>query len=1472
MIKKINVILVLLLLLMSVSVVSAADDLNETISSDEANLDDVTTDEVLTSDVDEVVASGSHTINKTNYYNYFDASSGVLKDSQVNVGDTINLDGDFSNVKFVFKKQVNVIGNDNVRLQNCMFTFSDGASGCFISKLNIFNTKETTYGIFLNGVSNCVVSNCFINNTGASSYAVCVANNANYNNITNNNLNTYGITYGHGTRSTTPLLVSGAHHNYLANNVINCDDANGIYLSSYSGGPLKGGLSNFNVIYNNTINYHVLPTSWSYGIQVMGASNTINSNRITGGYRGISTSEKGNIIINNWIINLTGADYNHPTIEVGGDIAIVGSQYSTIVNNTILNARVLASGAGISVLDHSTVENNTVQVIYRGTGLHPQGSDIVVKNNNISTLSGAVILYNSYSYNLMITDNSITSQSGVGVLIQKLSSKRMPGNITIVNNYICTGNTYAIDARDADSSSANIIGPNTIPKNGGKVATPEGEYDPSKPVYNFNGTTYTVTPSNLYTDFLEENGAFKSNIKDGDILNFEGEFSNEVIIVNAKIKINGQNATFLNTTFRISSDSVWLENLVIRNNQSNRLNSWGVVAYKVFGATIKNCDIEVCDPNAAYAIYVVESSNIDVLDNKLYSSGNYLTYTLLAHTVEDCKFINNTIRTVGTGALYINSGDESCLDGNCIDGNCLDGNCLDGNCLDGNCLDGNCLDGNCLDGNCLDGNCLDGNCLDGNCLDGNCIDGNCFDGNHFVTGIFKTYGILMIYASGNTVSNNKVNVTSKLNRTVPFNESTNSLVGIDLYYNSHNNVFSKNDVYVSGYDNYIYGMGVLGYTEGHDAPEGQGANNNQFISNNIFLNGTYFVEGIVIGHESVNTIITSNVVNAKSDCVAYGVNLETSQESTTEKNTFTLNADVVYGIEAFNSNDNVINTNDFEINAKLAYGFVFSNSANNNIVKNTLRVNSTCENISFKNHDNIQEGNAGIYLHSNSTYNNIADNEITSSKGYAILLDEDAVNNTISDNYLDCEFGIGDDAINCTSNNTVEYNYKYLVTGKLQDINIKYLENGTFIFTTTDSNLEGATVQFIDLNDDLVGEAVVEDGQAKFEYCFVEFTPAQYLFSALVDAKNFKLTEFKAILNVDEGELNLSVNNVTGAIHRNTEFKAIVKNILGAGVEGINVEFYINDEGYEQYIGKATSDNDGVASLIGEIPEIYDENPRVIVKINNPQNFKSVSGIANLTAYKLTETKIVLNAKVYPQGVLAILKCENGTLLSNRLVSVKIGSDTYNASTNSNGEITVPVISKGSYAVSISFAGNDEYYDSRVSGKITVLPSIVESSDASVYYGNTITYKVRVKGSDGSYAAGNIVTIKVNGKSYQVRTDKNGYATKTLKLNVGTYTITAEYHGDKVSNKITFKPTLTAKNIVKKKAKKIKFSVKVVDKNGKAVKNKKVTFKIKGKKYTAKTNKKGIATVSIKKLKVGKYTITSSYGGCTIKNTIKIKK
>ena len=1475
------------MLLVSVSAVSAADDFNDTVASDDGViLDEVSSDDVLT--------SNSHTITISNYNSYFN-SKGDLISSDVNAGDTIVIGDNFEDKKFTFQKSLNVMSNGNIKLKNCVFTFSGDASGSRISNLNIFNTKEMTYGIFLNGVSNCFVTNCFVNNTGASSYALCIANNANYNNITDNNFNAYGKTYGHGTRSTSPLLVSGAHYNYIANNKISCDDANAIYLSSFAGGPMKGGNSNFNLIFNNTIKYNVLPTSWAYGIQLMGENNIVKQNKVIGAYLGICGG-KNSTIIDNLIINISGADFNHPGVPVGGDGAIVCAESSIIRNNIILNAYVLSTGGGIVASDNSIVEDNYVQVSYgSGVGIKPQGSNIIIRNNAIFTTTGAGILnYKTQFFNLVVLNNNITSQSGVGVLIQRLSAKKMPGNISVDYNTINTSNSSAIDISEADASMYYSVKGNKIIGDS-KVRTPEGEYDHSKHNYDFSGKTYNIVPEN-YGDYIDANGGLTSKIIDGDILNFSGEFSNQYIYLNKAVKVTGTNPIFYNTTFRISCDGVWIEKLTIINNHAERVNAWGVLIYQVTAATVINCTIDVYDPNAAYTIYALESSQVDIINNTLSSEGNYLTYTILANTITDSNIVNNTIFTKGTGELYTFEP-EHCIDGDdvCPDGNtvCPDGNsvCPDGNsvCPDGNtvCPDGNsvCPDGNsvCPDGNSV---CPDGNevCPEGNSV---CPDGNSAPGSHVLKEVYRTYGILIVYSSDNVISGNKVRVTSKLNQTYPTYNSTNSIVGIDLYYNSHNNVFSNNEVHVWGNDNYIYGMGVLGYYTTMIAPEGQGAENNQFIDNNILLEGSYFVTGIIVGSSSENTILSGNVVNAQSNNVSYGITLEMSKESTIYNNDIKLISDIIYGIEifgteSFNSDYNVIADNDLELTANQAYGVVMSISKYNVVTSNKILITISDDdfefkNITGKNYDVIIGGIAGLYLRSYSTNNSIVDNNITITKGYAVIIDDEAINNLISDNYLQSGNGTGNDAVNSTVNNIVKDNYIYLVTGTLSDVNIKYFENGTFIFTTSDGSLNGAEIDFLNDYGEVINVTVLSDGKASFTYDFdgfKDYAPASYRFSVKVYKENYKVTEFINMVNIAKGDLIVSVDNVTGAIARNAKFTAVLKNILGNGVGGIVVEFYVVDDGFPVYLGKATSDNSGSAVLTAEIPKIYGENPQILAEINNPAYFESTSASANLTAYWLTDTSISINSKVYPTGVLATLKDKNGKLLANKQLSVVIDGKTYNLNTDSSGSVKMPAAARGTYMVSVSFAGDNEYYGSKNSVKVTVMPSITGNKNYAVYYGNTVKYSVRIVGADGKYVgAGKVVTIKVNGQTYKVSTDKNGYATKSLKLKAGTYTVTSEYNGDKVSNKVTFKPTLTAKNVVAKKGKKVKFTAKLVNKKGKALKNKKVTFKVKGKKYTAKTNKKGKATAIIKNLKkVGKFTITSSYGGCTIKNTIQIKK
>ena len=229
-----------------------------------------------------------------------------------------------------------------------------------------------------------------------------------------------------------------------------------------------------------------------------------------------------------------------------------------------------------------------------------------------------------------------------------------------------------------------------------------------------------------------------------------------------------------------------------------------------------------------------------------------------------------------------------------------------------------------------------------------------------------------------------------------------------------------------------------------------------------------------------------------------------------------------------------------------------------------------------------------------------------------------------------------------------------------------------------------------------------------------------------------------------------------------------------------------------------------------------------------------------------------------------------GNPLNNTQIPITVASVVYVVKTDDNGVAKLLINQNpGSYAVKIS---------NNVTGEIktqtiNVVKRISENTALSMYYGAGKYYKVRVLDDDGNIAKGVEVTFTLANKKYVKTTNSNGYASIQISLKPGTYTITAEYKGFKVSNKITVKSTIITKNKVVKKGKAIIFTAKLVNKNGKILKNKKITFKFKGKTYKVKTNKKGKATLKItKKYKVGKYTITTSYGKLKVKNTIRIKK
>ena len=367
-----------------------------------------------------------------------------------------------------------------------------------------------------------------------------------------------------------------------------------------------------------------------------------------------------------------------------------------------------------------------------------------------------------------------------------------------------------------------------------------------------------------------------------------------------------------------------------------------------------------------------------------------------------------------------------------------------------------------------------------------------------------------------------------------------------------------------------------------------------------------------------------------------------------------------------------------------------------------------------------------------------------------------------------------------------------------------------------------------------------------------------YMISAIIDS-DFYNGENSTTFFVNVKRTCIEVENMTTIYNSGDLFIVKLTDQFGQPVANRIVRFSLNNELFNNI-----TDDEGIAvltlNLKGSVHvEISFESDDLYVGCVNSSKITVKSSIA------LPQTKIYVLNSLYEVSLLD----KKGNPLNNTQITIRINGVDYSTKTDDSGNATFAIpINYGNYDVYVKNPDTDEM----LSQNIDIVKRITQNRDISVYYGSNPNYKVRVCDDDGNYISGILVRFTINKKTYNVKTDNNGYASVKLSLKSGKYTITATYNAYKVNNKITVKPTLITKNKSIKKGKTLKFTAKLLNNKGKILKNKKITFKIKGKTYKAKTNKKGIATIKIKNLKRGKYTITTKYGKLKNINRITVKK
>ena len=484
---------------------------------------------------------------------------------------------------------------------------------------------------------------------------------------------------------------------------------------------------------------------------------------------------------------------------------------------------------------------------------------------------------------------------------------------------------------------------------------------------------------------------------------------------------------------------------------------------------------------------------------------------------------------------------------------------------------------------------------------------------------------------------------------------------------------------------------------------------------------------------------------------------------------------------------------------------------------------------------------------------NGTDSEIIGEVNEDLTLEADATQDIVdaSSTNQDASFG---KVTKTTYMQGEKINVKLLDSNKAPIVNktVKFTINGKTVNSQTNKNGNAALA----LN--------VEKGAYTVKYSFSEKG-----FNSITGSSN--------ILVITNKTSNIAADPLV-AYQSENAFTATLT-VDGIPLKGRTVDFTINGKTYSK-----TTDSNGVASLpIG----LYKGNYPITVSYAGETNIDKVSVKSIITAVTNKNLKIVapaLNAYSSNSNVFKATLTVDGLPLEGRSVGMTINGKTYYVNTDSKGVASLPIgLNKGSYPITVSYAGETNIKKTSVTSKIIVFTtkaSKIAAPPLVAYLSeNSFTATLTV---DGIALEGRTVDFTINGKTYSKTTNSKGVASLPIGLYRGSYSITVSYAGETNIDKAS----VTSKIIcISTKASKIvapALTAYSPDNNaftatltvdGFPVEGRSIDFTINGKTYTMTTNSKGVASLPIGLYK-GSYPITVSYAGekninkASVKSTI----
>ena len=189
-----------------------------------------------------------------------------------------------------------------------------------------------------------------------------------------------------------------------------------------------------------------------------------------------------------------------------------------------------------------------------------------------------------------------------------------------------------------------------------------------------------------------------------------------------------------------------------------------------------------------------------------------------------------------------------------------------------------------------------------------------------------------------------------------------------------------------------------------------------------------------------------------------------------------------------------------------------------------------------------------------------------------------------------------------------------------------------------------------------------------------------------------------------------------------------------------------------------------------------------ILTATNPKTGEMRSNKVTILPTITNNKDIVKYYKNGTQYVVTIIGKDGQSVGSGNTVEFNINGIFYYKQTNIRGEAKLNInLSPGDYIITA------QYNNCKVSNNIKVLSTII-SNDIVMEYKDGTKFKACALDDTGNPKANEKLTFNINGVFYTKTTNENGIGSLNINLNVGTYIITTEYNGLKISNKIVIEP------------------------------------------------------------------------------------